>query len=495
MEPDSNRGSRQAIPKRLPLTRWSPMLRLIPPPRKPLLSTIGLVGLALFLGALLRLWFLYTYPTVAGDSLVYGGIAKNWMLHGIYGRMTRVGIQPTLIRLPGYPLFLVACFSLFHIENYNAVVFVQIAIDLCACLILAAFATRVWSRRAGWWTLWLSCLCPFTANYAAIPLTETLELFCITASLYAFVRFLEDPRKRWLFLMAAAWSYAALLRPDGPLLAVAFCPAIYFYGRRRWGTPRMLRSAVIAGILSILPFIAWTIRNWETFHVFEPLAPRYAVDPGQSSDPGFNRWTKAICVDFACTSDIYWNGGTDAIHPDSLPSRAFPSPAVRAATLRLLADYNRTKVITPSIDARFGALATRILQANPFRYYVELPLARLADMWLRPRTEMIWIELRWWQYSKHPGDTIFAAAYALLNLAFMLAALRGICKRPPFWGAILAFVLLRCALLATLEAPEPRYTLECFPMIIVLTAIAFTRTPAHRAWLAEPANRHSPSQS
>ena len=29
-----------------------------------------------------------------------------------------------------------------------------------------------------------------------------------------------------------------------------------------------------------------------TFHVFEPLAPRYAVDPGEDTDPGFQRWTQ-----------------------------------------------------------------------------------------------------------------------------------------------------------------------------------------------------------
>lgn len=440
-------------------------------------STVFLL-LALLLGAALRLYLLFAYPMVAGDSLVYGDIAKNWMLHGIYGIHTPTGMHPTLLRLPGYPLFLLVCFWLFHIDHYNAVAFVQIAIDLCGCLILAAFATRIWSRKAGWWTLWLSCLCPFTANYAAIPLTETLELFSITVALYSFARFLECPRKRWLILQAAAWSYAALLRPDGPLLAVAFCPALFFYGRQRWGTRRMLRGAVIAGLLSIIPFIPWTIRNWNTFHVFEPLAPRYAVDPGQSTNPGFNRWTKAICVDFACTSDVYWNGGTDPIKPSTLPARAFPSPAVHVATLKLLADYNRTKVLTPSIDARFGTLADRIIRAHPVRYYVELPLARLADMWLRPRTEMLWIALRWWQYSRHPGQTIFAAAYALLNLAFLLAALRGIFKQPPYWIAMLAFVLLRCALLATLESPEPRYTLECFPMIFVLAAIAFSQTHA-----------------
>ena len=37
-------------------------------------------------------------------------------------------------------------------------------------------------------------------------------------------------------------------------------------------------------------------------------------------------------------------------------------------------------------------------------------------------------------------------------------------------GAMVALILLRSLLLATLEAPESRYTLECFPLVIVLAA-------------------------
>ena len=40
-------------------------------------------------------------------------------------------------------------------------------------------------------------------------------------------------------------------------------------------------------------------------------------------------------------------------------------------------------------------------------------------------------------------------------------------------GAMLAYMLLRSLLLATIEAPETRYTLECFPMLIALGAMAF----------------------
>jgi hypothetical protein len=353
----------------------------------------------------------------------------------------------------------------------------QVAIDLATCLLIAALARRIWSTRAGCWALWLAALCPFTANFAAVPLTETVELFFTALAFYALDRFLDSPRWPWALTMAAAWSYATLLRPDGSLLGFALCPAILFYGYRRWGAASMTRWALACGLLAILPFIPWTLRNERTFHTFQPLAPRYAVDPGESTNPGFNRWTKTVCVDFACTWDIYWNADTDVIDIENLPARAFDSPQQYAQTCALIAAYNRTTTLTPQLDAAFAALAAERIRAHPFRYYVELPLARLADMWLRPRTETLWIELRWWQYSRHHAETEFAFGYAALNLAYLIAALVGFLKRPRLSGVILAFVLLRCALLATLEAPEPRYTLECFPPLIALAGIAFTRKP------------------
>ena len=432
------------------------------------------VLLALAAGAALRLWFIHAYPEILGDPLIYGSIAKNWMLHGVYGTTTSGTLRPTLIRLPGYPLFLMLCFRLFGIEHYHAVMVAQTVVDLATCILLAAFARRIWNEKAGLWALWLAALCPFTANYAAVPLTEALEIFSITVALYALVRFLETPNWSWTILEALAWSYAALLRPDGALIAVALCPAMVWYGGKRWGGRRMTKFALTAALLSILPFIPWTIRNWRTFHVFQPLAPRTATDPGEDAFPGFDRWTRTFCVDLTCTWEIYWNANSDEIDTHHLPSRAFDSAEQYDRTEELLDDYNRTTTLTPDLDSRFAALAAERIHAHPVRYYICLPLARLADMWLRPRTELLWIELRWWQYGIHPAETIFAWSYAGLNLLYLIAAIVGLKKWPPLSGAMLAFVLMRCALLLTITAPEPRYTLECFPMIIALAAAALS---------------------
>jgi 4-amino-4-deoxy-L-arabinose transferase-like glycosyltransferase len=456
------------------------MIRLMPPIRSR--SWIFIIT-ALVAGAALRLWFIHAYPEVDGDPLIYGDIAKNWLQHSTYG-LAAYGndgqriIHPTLIRLPGYPLFLALCFTLFGMEHYHAVMFSQVAIDLASCLLIAAFVNRIWNRRAAMIALWLAALCPFTANYAATPLAESLSIFCVALGFYALVRILAQPSAIWIATLAFAISYATLLRPDGALLAVALWAGLFIYGRKGivksppLGASRALKITLITGLLSILPFIPWTLRNWQTFHVFQPLAPRYAMDPGDFTYPGFNRWVKTWCVDLVSTSEVYWNGNSDKIDIDDLPARAFDSPEQYQQTRLLLDDYNETTTLSPEIDARFEQLAQERTQGHELRYYVALPLVRLADMWLRPRTELLWIEMRWWDHYHHPEESDFVCAYAALNLAYLVAAVIGLIRGPRLAGVMFAFVLLRCALLATIEAPEPRYTLECFPIVIALAAVA-----------------------
>src|SRR5487761_1362572 len=98
-------------------------------------------ALALAVGLALRLWFVAHTARIDGDTLLYGDIAKNWLEHGVYG-FTQPGHmpRPTLIRLPGYPLFLMACFRVFGIEHYTAVMYVQSVLDLMTCLLVSLLA-------------------------------------------------------------------------------------------------------------------------------------------------------------------------------------------------------------------------------------------------------------------------------------------------------------------------------------------------------------------
>jgi len=442
------------------------------------------VGFALAAGLALRLWMLKLHFLVNGDALIYGDLAKNLLLHGSYGLTRGSGIDPTLIRLPGYPLFLVFCFRLFGMENYASACWIQIALELAGCLLLADFVRRIVPERLGCGaahcTLWLAALCPFTAIYCAEPLTESLTLFVIALALWSAARFLARPGWGPALSFTFAVGYAALLRPDGALVAVALAPALLLGLRRKEGyssisTGRLARMAAVCVLLVLMPFAAWSWRNWQVFRVFEPLAPRLANDPGEDPHPGWERWVKSWCLDYVSTYEIYWNVPDDVLDLGKLPRRAFDSPAQQAETAALAADYNVHKDLTPQIDARFGKLADERIAAHPLRYYLWLPLGRVADMWLRPRVENLYDDLDWWVYRKHPAQSLVSWAYAGLNALYLLLGIAGLCLRLRLWRPMLAYMLLRSALLMTVEAPEARYTLECFPMLFALGGVALYR--------------------
>lgn len=418
---------------------------------------------------------------VNGDSDIYGTLATNLLTHGRYALTDGDGVlHSTLIRLPGYPLFLAACFRIFGIRNFVAVGYLQIVLELVGCTLLACVAWSIASPqyrlRAAQATLWLAVLCPFTAIYAVEPLTEASTLFCIALALWAVVRFCQSPAWHFALVFTASVSFTALLRPDGALVAIALAPPILLAVVRARGTAEFrtrMRMAIACFLLAAGPFAIWTGRNWRVFQVVQPLAPRYATDPGEYTWPGFQMWTKTWCLDFVSTYQVYWNVPDDVLDITKLPARAFDSPQQYEKTAQLFADYKANgNELPPALDQRFLQLAKERIAAHPMRYYVVLPVGRMLDMWLRPRVENLPIDLDWWVYSHHNAETRFTWFYIALNVFYLLLGIVGLCLRPRFWQWMLLYFVLRSALLCTIEAPEARYTIECFPMLFVLGGIA-----------------------
>jgi hypothetical protein len=482
-------------------------------------------------GLALRLFFFVYFPAVTDDSRVYADLATNWLQHGIYGQ-TQGGhpekpIVPTDARLPGYPAFLAGIFWRFGAGNFKAVLLAQILLDLATCLIVADLARRAVSGRAARIAFVLTALCPFLANYAAAALTETLEIFFTALALdgaaAALNRMREGgaemgARKLWA-ATGAAIAACILLRPDGGILlaAVVFylaaapkgasdfeertaslkrCPDTKLESRRRCPDAkpkffrRLLAAAIIVVVFALAPLAPWTIRNFRTLHHFQPLAPRYANETDELVPRGFNLWVKTWIADYTSVEEIYWNVPGDKIDPGKLPARAIENPVERDATLAVIADYNEAQDMTPELDARFGTIAMDRIRAHPVRYYVVLPVLRVADMWLRPRTELLPPDPRWWEFHDDTKQSVMAVGFGLLNLAYVGAALLAVVRRPSrrpsgirCAGLLVCFLLLRSAFLGTLENPEPRYTLECYP-VVILCAAAYLATATERQRLS-----------
>ena len=447
----------------------------------------GLAGLGL------RLLLVWRFPGVVDDSRLYANIAENWLQHGVYGVTNSGVIMPTLSRLPGYPAFLAATFAIFGIENFRSVLLVQVVFDLGTCFLIADLARRLLSQRAAQAAFLLAALCPFLANYAATALTETLEIFFTALALDLAICGLgashADRQTRGLIWLGCGFSIGAaiLLRPDGGILLAAvggYLLWLLLRSVRRTREPLRLspKSIIWAGVLVAIgataPLIPWTLRNLHTMHRFEPLAPRYANDSDELVMTGFNRWVKTWTADYVSVQEIYWNvPGTD-IDFTRLPTRAFDSPQQREQTRRLFTDYDRDHDLTPELDARFAALAAERIHRTPLRYYLWLPAVRIADMWLRPRTELFPSDPRWWEFNDDRRWLALSLGFGLINLVYVAMAGTGLLRVREIFGIglFVLFLTLRSLFLGTLENPEPRYTLECYPVVIFLASALFHRT-------------------
>ena len=462
--------------------------------------------LAASLAALaLRLLLVLRFPGVVDDSKFYADIAENWLHHGVYGITNSGVIVPTVSRLPGYPAFLAAIFAIFGTGNFRAVLLVQVLFDLGTCFLIADMARRLFSARAAQAAFLMAALCPFLANYAASVLTETLEIFFTALALDLLFGSLEicgadvdatgtqvrsniQPNMLWLGCGLSVGA-TILLRPDGGILLAAIGGYLLWLlvlglrarAQRNTGRSFVPRKIFWAGVLvaagAITPLVPWTLRNLHTLHRFEPLAPRYATDSDEIAMPGFNRWVKTWIADYVSVQEIYWAVPGSDMDVTRLPRRAFDSEEQKTRTAELLADYNADHEMTLPLDARFAALAAERVHHAPIRYYIWLPALRILDMWLRPRTEMFSSDPRWWEFNDDGRWLAVSLAFGAINLFYVVICAAGLGRAHAIFGigVLFLFLLLRSLFLGTLENPEPRYTLECFPAAIVLASALFHR--------------------
>jgi len=464
-------------------------------------------------GCALRLGFVRLFPTTAGDSPIYLELGRNLLDAHVYGVLRLGHIVPTDARPPGYPLFVAAVYALAG-RSDTALFIAQALLDLLGCFVIAALAARLAPEpsreRVRLAALWLAALCPFLANYAAVPLTEVLAAFLTGVTLLLLVRAwqreeageIECDRAGWLAAGAAA-GLATLVRAESPLLmvtagtAIGLCCAL----RREWR--RIARSGIWLAAGLLLPLIPWGVRNQVTLGRPQVLAARYAELPGEYVPHGFYEWTNTWLVRFR---DVYlapWKLEEEPIQADALPAYAFDSPEERARVEQLLDEYNDQLTMTPQLDHEFAELARERTRRHPLRTWLWVPLERVATIWLTQRVELLPytghvtpLEDKW-EYDRE--DLLVTAALWLVNLIYLLLAAaggwilfrnrrqRGLAALSPLaerWGMpaavqpagamfLAAHIVIRTLFLTHIETPEPRYVLVCFPAVLALAAQAW----------------------
>jgi hypothetical protein len=469
-------------------------------------------GVALVAGLCLRLFFVLRFPANSGDTVLYEQMASNWLLHHVYAMDVGGQITPVDLRMPGYPIFLAIVYAITGKSGDAAHIWLmiaQVAVDLCSCALIAGLAAilalmvseQAPARRVFTAGIWLAALCPFTANYTAVTLTEVFAIFFTAAALIPLCLMLGRVRNNgWLFIKREWWrannyQYLAaaaglliglctLFRPESPLLLIAAWIVLAVILFRQHEAKRWILAVIGMGLICALPLLPWTVRNAVALHEFQPLAPKYSNLPGELIPYGFMSWEKTWLYRFRDVYLVSWKLDDEAIRVEDLPAYAFDTNEEKDRVAAILDPYNNDLTLTADEDAAFGQLARERTTRHPLRTYVWLPFARAATMWFTPRIELIPVSgtvfplVQSWQDDK--VDQSVTVGFFLLNIAYVAMAIGGaiqLWRRSaavrPALAMMILFVVLRTAFLTTIETPEPRYVLVCFPIVLALAAQLF----------------------
>jgi predicted acyltransferase len=292
-----------------------------------------------------------------GDGVVYARLARNLLEQGVFSNSEQAPFSPTLIRTPGYPLFLATVYGAFGHDNNAAVRIVHAALDTLTCIIAAAIAW-VWmederrKRRMAVTAFLLAALCPFIVIYSGLVLTETLTTLLMAAMTLTASLALKTDRRPWAALLWVTTGLiagcAVMVRPDAGLFAAGIGATLIiselFLDRRNSRFLRCIATAAWKGAIFSIAFCLvpapWAVRNYKVFGLVQPLSPAHGEMPGEFVPRGYFRWLRTWVDDFRFIEPMQWNLGEKQIELASIPRKTFDSPDERNRVAALLYQYD-----------------------------------------------------------------------------------------------------------------------------------------------------------
>jgi hypothetical protein len=275
------------------------------------------------------------------------------------------------------------------------------------------------------------------------------------------------------------------------LLLMTSCVVLAWYFLRRgqslsqrpkqWREMIRIFAFMAAGCL--LPLTPWAIRNAITLHEAQLLAPKNSNLPGELVPFGFMAWEKTWLFRLRDCYLVAWKVNDQPINLDDIPARAFDTQEEKERVAALLEPYNDEVTLTLEEDTGFAQLAKERTARHPLRTYLWLPAARAFMLWFSPRIELLPLSGQVFPlaeaWENDPVDQAVTAGFVLLIALYVFFGAWGavqLWRQPSARVAvalIVGYTVVRTVFLATLETPEPRYMLVCFPALLAVAAQVF----------------------
>jgi 4-amino-4-deoxy-L-arabinose transferase-like glycosyltransferase len=429
----------------------------------------GLIAIVLA-GLALRLIAAGEWRAPAGDGIQYYALSQELLRAHRFALYQDPG--PLLYtRLPGYPLFL-AWVAVRHVP-LDLAAHLALAtranawLDVGTALAAVAIARALGASRAAQLAVAAAVLaCPLMVLLSRYGLSESLATLLTTLAVWLVLRARASRPVLNAALAGVVAGAAQLVRADTLTLVPAVVIALYGT-RRRWAA---LAAFAIAALVVFSP---WPLRNLAVFGAPHPFAAAVRTAAGVEI-PGelyawARTWASSAPGDAYLDKPFVWGGPVDVAHPLLVAPAMYDDQAERGRLVELYQRYNRDG-FSDEVRDGFARLARERRRRHPLRYFVTLPLARVAHLFApEPESELPMRCAALGLPRLRGGFAIFDFAAYALAIAGALALAR---RDRRALAVLLAPVASRAALFAFAipHATTQRYLVEVYPLLIVLAA-------------------------
>jgi hypothetical protein len=427
------------------------------------------VGIFLAGALVFRLAIVFTWHAPAGDGVQYYQLTQELR------RAQRFAYSPkgpdAYSRLPGYPLFLSAVASPFRPvpmgEHVMWAVVWNVLLDLgSALLVLGILKERgLRGQKLG---LALTALCPTLWLLSCFALAESLSTFLGTLTIYLAVRAHRTRPLENAVLAGAVAGFAQLVRADAITFSIgAFLILLWLRSR----------AVLFFTAAALIVFAPWPIRNQLKFGAPHFASTTMRMMDGTPLGDGPVKWARTW------SSSIPGEGWYDLMLANGMPLDVrrpgvvlpvmYDDEAERARVVALFERYNREK-LTPAVNEAFEQLAQERRARAPFRYWVTLPLGRIARLWAPAPDFELPFRVKWL------GMPTMRPVLGWLDKLLFAAALVGAIFLWRRGERLLVAGIVTCVLARTVlygfaipHGTGGRYLIEVFPLLIVLATQAW----------------------
>lgn len=247
---------------------WSALLRVFADPR-----------VVIAVGLLLRVaWGVWVPVSPVSDARAYDILARNVAMG--HGYTFDPAGPPTAHWPPGTAFIYGAVYRVFGL-SYTPIVVLNVALGATVIGLTIALVVRVLDRRAGIVAGWLVALWPMHVEFTTLLASELPFTALSLGAMLAWLRLDRSPVLRAV-TAGALFAAACYVRPTIAIIPILMAGVDFLRGPHR---ARTFATAAGLGLVMVVLFVPWSVRNSRVFGTFVAMSTNGGVNLWMGNNP------------------------------------------------------------------------------------------------------------------------------------------------------------------------------------------------------------------